>query len=74
MRLMRACGYGECRILPIEHAGQAEVVGVLAGAGGLAGGVDHGGGFADDGEVVGRSSLVVGHYRFLASLGMTKLK
>src|SRR5580693_3366029 len=58
---------------PDEHSGQREVVGIFAGPGGLAGGVDHGGRFADDGEVVGRWSLVVGHYRFLAVLGMTRL-
>ena len=36
-----------------EHTGQAQVVGVLAGAGGLAGGVDHGGGFSDDCVIAG---------------------
>ncbi len=45
---------GRMQNLADQHAGDAEVVGVLAGAGGLFGGVDHGGGFADDGEV-GRS-------------------
>ena len=43
-----------------EHPRQAEVVGVLAGTRRLAGGVDHSGRLADDREVVGRWSLVVG--------------
>src|SRR5437879_9076767 len=34
-----------------EHSMQAEVVGVLARAGGFASGVNHGDGFADDGKV-----------------------
>ena len=35
-----------------HHTANAQVVGVLAGAGGLLGRVDHGGRLADDGEVV----------------------
>ena len=34
-----------------QHSGNGKVVGVLARAGGLAGGVNHGDGFADDGEL-----------------------
>ena len=33
-----------------QHARNAKIVGILAGAGGLLGRVDHGGGLADDGE------------------------
>ena len=44
--------------LPDQHARHAEVVGVLAGAGGLAGRVDHRDGFADNGEV-SHQSLVL---------------
>src|SRR5439155_15762218 len=43
---------GGMQNLADEHGGKAEVVGVLACAGGLARGVNHGDGFADDGEVV----------------------
>src|SRR5207244_4450096 len=43
---------GGMQNLADEHAGKAEVVGVLACAGGLARGVNHGDGFADDGEGV----------------------
>ena len=42
---------GRVQNLAHQHAGQAEVVSVLAGAGGFAGGVDHRDGFADNGKV-----------------------
>ena len=52
MRLMRACGIRRMQDLAHQHSGKAEVVGVLAGAGGLAGGIHHGDRFADNGESV----------------------
>src|SRR5438034_9106751 len=43
---------GGMQSLADEHSRKAEIVGVLARAGGFASGVNHGDGFADDGEVV----------------------
>src|SRR5437879_9688333 len=47
---------GGMQSLADEHSRQAEIVGVLARAGGFASGVNHGDGFADDGEVVWHGS------------------
>ena len=44
-------GKGRMQDSPHQHAGHGEVVGIFAGAGGLAGGVHHGDGFSDNGEV-----------------------
>src|SRR5450631_1669168 len=43
--------------LSVEHAGEGEVVGIFARAGGFPSGVNHRDGFADDGEDVSRSSV-----------------
>ena len=43
---------GRMQNLPDQHAGQAEVVGVLAGACSLLGRVDHRRGLADNGEII----------------------
>ena len=48
---------GRMQNLANQHAGHAEIVGVLAGAGGLFRRVDHGGGLADDGEVATHFSV-----------------
>ena len=42
-----------------QHAGKREIVGVLARAGGLASGIDHGNGFADDGEAVAHFAAAI---------------
>ena len=44
-------GQGGVQDLADQHAGELEVVGILAGAAGLGGGVDHGDGVADDGVI-----------------------
>ncbi len=51
MLLMRACGIRRMQDLAGEHAGQREIVSVFALAGGLAGRVNQGDAFTDDGEV-----------------------
>src|ERR671925_650932 len=43
---------GRVQNLSNQHPGQAEVVGILAGARSLARSIDHGDALADDGEVV----------------------
>ena len=69
MRLMRACGYGECRIFPTSMPGHAEIVSVLAGASSLLRRVDHRGGLADNGEIVGHDIWLIAHLNLDKLLG-----